>query len=445
MDRFLLLLPLSALACQGGTRFELPTDPKNPVRWETGARSSDGDLPSLEGGGARSAPSSVADTGASSSDPSPPPGDAFPEGGVQPGPGILTAGSFDDHLNPDAFRRFLDTSRQLDDAQSQAPVVEHYATIVVANTQGQPIAFATLQVQAQGKTLPLVTGTDGRALFVPNRDGFAPEGEFKVRAEKNGATTTETFDLATPSWALDVDTSTALVQAMDLAFVVDATGSMGDELEFLKAETTAIVNEIQSRDQSVDLRFGLIVYRDEGDEYVTRGYGFAGLTEFLQFLDQQSAGGGGDYPEAMHTALQEAAAQLPWRNGPVSRMLFLMADAPPHDNKIAPSIEAFDALRHQGVRVYPIAASGVADLAEYVMRTGSFLTLGRYLFLTDDSAVGHAHAEPRVPCYDVELLKNLMVRMITSELKGRLSPPNPDTIIRTIGTPSSGVCPQQAP
>jgi hypothetical protein len=71
------------------------------------------------------------------------------------------------------------------------------------------------------------------------------------------------------------------------------------------------------------------------------------------------------------------------------------------------------------VRIYPVAASGVKEKAEFVMRSTAFLTLGQYLFLTDHSGVGGSHAAPHVPQYTVEFLSGLMFRMIASELAGR--------------------------
>ena len=56
-------------------------------------------------------------------------------------------------------------------------------------------------------------------------------------------------------------------------------------------------------------------------------------------------------------------------------------------------------------------------------------------FLTDDSGVGNAHAEPHLNNYHVERLDRLMVRMIASELAGRLIRPEPNDIVRTVGKP----------
>jgi hypothetical protein len=87
-----------------------------------------------------------------------------------------------------------------------------------------------------------------------------------------------------------------------------------------------------------------------------------------------------------------------------------------------------------------LAASGVADTAEYLMRTASVLTQARYLFLTDDSGVGNPHAEPKIPCYIVTLLDYMMIRVIASELAGQRLEPDKADVIRTVGKYNAGVC-----
>jgi hypothetical protein len=73
--------------------------------------------------------------------------------------------------------------------------------------------------------------------------------------------------------------------------------------------------------------------------------------------------------------------------------------------------------------VFPVAGSGAALKAEFILRAASFLTMGQYLFLTDHSGVGNPHAKPHVPEYQVERLDRLMIRMVASELAGkRLAP-----------------------
>lgn len=229
-------------------------------------------------------------------------------------------------------------------------------------------------------------------------------------------------------------------ETLDLNFVIDVTGSMGDELSYIRSEIDGIASEVALKFPDVKQRYGMIVYRDNGDEFVTRKYDFTDdLQVFQNNLNQQKSDGGGDYPEAMDEALS-LSTSFQWGSDNSSKVLFLIADAPPHDTQIKKTFDAVFNLKEKGVHIYPIAASGVADLAESVMRTSALLTGGQYIFLTDDSGIGNSHAEPRIPCYHVEKLKDVMVRVISDELSGQRSEPDPNKLIRTVGNPVKGVC-----
>jgi hypothetical protein len=229
-------------------------------------------------------------------------------------------------------------------------------------------------------------------------------------------------------------------RAMDLAFVIDVTGSMTDELRYLTTEFEHIVERLEQRYPGVDLRFGLVAYRDHGDDFVVRRHDFTrSAREMQRRLAGLRAGGGGDYPEAMDEAL-ESMLDLDWRTGTAARVAFLVADAPPHDNRTEQALDAVREARARGLRLYPVAASGVADQAELLMRTAAVLTQGRHLFLTDDSGVGLSHQEPKVPCYAVTQLDHLVLRVLASELEGRRVEPHADEIVREVGSQNAGVC-----
>ena len=53
---------------------------------------------------------------------------------------------------------------------------------------------------------------------------------------------------------------------------------------------------------------------------------------------------------------------------------------------------------------------------EYFYRHAAVKTLGRYLFLTDNSGVGDPHLTPAVGSFDVKLLNGLIVKVIKEEL-----------------------------
>ena len=80
-----------------------------------------------------------------------------------------------------------------------------------------------------------------------------------------------------------------------------------------------------------------------------------------------------EYSESEMDAAMEAAERLSWSKGDAARVTFLVADAPPHANKFDDTLDAVDGLRERGVAVYPVASSGVAGEAEFVMRSAAML------------------------------------------------------------------------
>ncbi|MCP4698760.1 MAG: VWA domain-containing protein [Gammaproteobacteria bacterium] len=362
-------------------------------------------------------------------------------------PGALTAGDTDDNLNYDDFLSYLENRRAI---SGVLPFIDlsGRVTLRVTDASGQSVSNAKVRISAAGALLlETYTAADGTLHLFPQFDGLSGALDLAVAGpdenldsglatilELGTLGTNGNFDLALP------DTHAALPSALDLMFVIDATGSMTDELEYITTELRDIAGNVSEKYAQTHVRFGLTVYRDRGDEYVVKEYPFVeSLDEMQVQLTEQEARGGGDYPEAMEEALQKAL-QADWREGNVARTLFLIADAPPHDGKLNAMLDQIRAARQMGVRIYSIAASGVADTAEYMMRGASALTQARYLFLTDDSGIGHSHAEPTVSCYQVTKLSSLISRMIESELAGRRIEAEADEVLRTAGDFSAGVC-----
>jgi len=240
-------------------------------------------------------------------------------------------------------------------------------------------------------------------------------------------------------WVADITYIPTWAGFLDLAIVLDTTGSMGDEIEFLKNELRAIVGDLQESHPGLDIRMALVAYRDEGDVFVTRTYSFTGSGEEMeQRLAAQSGSGGGDEPEAMDQALIRALG-LDWRPDAV-RSLLLVADAPPHNEFLARSWNAVETARARRIQIVPVAASDTSDLAQYVMRAMAAATQSRYLFLTDDSGIGNAHAEPAIDCYQVTKLESLIRRVLDSQISGRRIEPREEEIIRSVGNYDHGRC-----
>ena len=207
---------------------------------------------------------------------------------------------------------------------------------------------------------------------------------------------------------------------IDIAFFVDATGSMTDEINFLKADLESIITTVGNRHSDAAIRTAALFYRDEGDEYVTRVNDFnTNLSSTISFIRKQNADGGGDYPEAVHTALEKGLQSLSWRENNSIRLAFMLLDAPPHKNDqvIASLQQSVPQYAKQGIRIIPVAASGVDKPTEFFLRFTAIATDGTYVFITNDSGVGNEHIAATVGDYKVELLNELIVRLIDQYLQ----------------------------
>ena len=354
---------------------------------------------------------------------------SFAGNGLQSG--TLTAGSFDDVSNFSDYQRFLGRNgwdpsgcRLQIDSQSRQTL------ITVADSEGKPIGDArcviTRQSDQQSRQSHVLldnkTGSDGRIMLITDGRQLQQDAEVRLQVSLPSQSKLVIDELRSLGGRLHVtidQVQASFPTQLDLALVIDTTGSMGDELEYLKTEIDSIVASVDEMFPNVDQRYSLITYRDKGDAYVCRSFDFTtSLNEFRENLNDQSAAGGGDFPEAMDTALQNAE-QLSWRNFNTAKVMFLVGDAPPHLENTSKALNAVEGLRQKGVRVFPVGASGVETTAQIVMRTAALLTMGQYLFLTDHSGVGNPHATPDVPEFAVERLDRLMIRMIASELAGR--------------------------
>jgi von Willebrand factor type A domain len=119
---------------------------------------------------------------------------------------------------------------------------------------------------------------------------------------------------------------------VDLCFVVDTTGSMGN---FIKAAQEQLLNTIKSlsANNSINLQIGLVEYRDHPPQdrtFITRVYPLtANLQQMQQVINKLRADGGGDAPEAVYNGVDDACKQMKWR-AHSCRFILLVGDAPPH-------------------------------------------------------------------------------------------------------------------
>lgn len=358
--------------------------------------------------------------------------------------GTITGADYDDQLNSQLYLDYASKFLQ-NNKNTNLPFLDlsQRITLTIHDSNNKPIQGLTVKVLSGDDTIKVLnTPKNGEILLYPRYDKLPESFKVNVLDRKSRTLFSKTFSLknlkdnALKTITLDKPFSTN--KTLDLALVIDTTGSMGDELAYLKKELRAIANNINNANPNLDVNVGLVVYRDAGDSYVTSQFDFTNTDDLVKTLLEQSYGGGGDYPEAMDQALVSANS-LSWRKNSTKVML-LVADAPPHDDKVQATWEQAEIARSKQIHIVPVAASGVGDKAQYLMRAMAALTQSRYLFLTDDSGVGNPHAEPSVDCYVVSRLDNLITRVINGLILGQRIEANDDDIIRRKGNYQNGVC-----
>jgi Mg-chelatase subunit ChlD len=151
---------------------------------------------------------------------------------------------------------------------------------------------------------------------------------------------------------------------MDVVFLVDTTGSMGDEISVVKKSLVDMIAEIEGGTPRPDVRFGLVIYRDRGDDYVTRLFKLTDDTDaVIKQVKAIEAGGGGDEPESVNEALHVTINDMNWdRDVNTEKTVFLIGDAPPHfyENDFMWQNEVKQALKKE-IIINTIGASGLSD------------------------------------------------------------------------------------
>ena len=165
------------------------------------------------------------------------------------------------------------------------------------------------------------------------------------------------------AWFASATAHAAPAPRIEVAFVMDATGSMGPYIEQARARIGQIAQSLAEGEPKPDVRFALVAFRDKGDEFVTRVKPFTPKLEAMKtYLEQTEAGGGGDTPEAVLEGLKAALVGLAWSpkqtraEENVVRLIYLVGDAPAQHYADSPS-ESWLAreARQRGIVLHSIA------------------------------------------------------------------------------------------
>lgn len=352
-----------------------------------------------------------------------------PQDGVQAPahpPAAVTAGVVDDNADFNAYLAFRQRTR----VEHRPRDVRERYLLEVKDPRGRGVPDAEIAVQApSGYAMWARTDAGGRAWLHPNAFDPSQAQSYDVLVRSQGRQTATRLVRGQKSAVEAVlDVAPAHTRArLDLVFLIDATGSMADEIDKLKATLRTITAEVSQLPSRPDICLGLVAYRDRGDAFLTRTHDFTNdVGTFLNdALIPLRADGGGDYPEAMSEALHETVHQLSWRGDGATRLVVLLADAPPHLDYGAPHYdEAMLAALGKGIKIFGVGASGLDRQGEFIQRQIAQYTGGRFVFLTYAQAHHPASGPGRetvhdVKNYSVDTLDRLIVRLVREELAQR--------------------------
>lgn len=317
--------------------------------------------------------------------------------------GVLTAGEVNDFAKWGLWEKVIGgTHHQFLSHWNLQRMQRH--TCQVVNTDGYPLANIPVQLlDAKNYVLySAMTDNTGKAELWGNKATlFRIDGTtYPIQASIT------TVKLQQPCQSND--------QA-DVFFIVDATGSMGDEIRYLQAEMQDVIRRSQSAVDGLTIRTGALFYRDHSDQYLCR---ISPLTPSIKktqkFIDKQEAQGGGDYEEAIPEALMASLNTAEWNPSARARIAFLILDAPCHNDSASLAL-LHAQVRHaaeMGVRLVPVVCSGITEKGELLLRVMALATNGTAFFLTDHSGIGDTHLKPTTDTLKVEHLNDMMVRTI---------------------------------
>jgi hypothetical protein len=333
--------------------------------------------------------------------------------------GTLTAGEVNDFNKFKMWEDLAENQFELYKSEWRMDFSNRYAVVLKNGEDGAVIQAKVSLVDDEDKAFwSAMTNNAGRCeLWVNPFEAKTIKGKLKVKIEYAG----HIFDAENPvNYNVGVNqvklpVGCHLSNTLDIAFVVDATGSMGDEIEYLKTELLDVIEDSKKQNPELEINTASVFYRDVADDYLLRTSDFSSdVSTTLNFIKEQGAGGGGDFPEAVDTALNTAINHLNWSAESRNRILFLLLDAPPHnDEKAKQNMQrAYKIAAEKGIRIVPVVCSGHSKSNEYLMRSGALATNGTYIFLTDHSGVGGSHITPTTDEFDVTYLNQLMKEVI---------------------------------
>jgi len=296
----------------------------------------------------------------------------------------LKAAYSDDNKQFNYFVNFLEEFKS---ARHFTLNVKERIFLKIQDGNGKSLPGAAVKIYDSGSLIEEgKTFADGSYLFFPSsynqsKDEFKVsvkygkmEKEFSVKRDGDRAITVK----------LDGDRGEFSKVPVDIVFVLDTTGSMGEEINRLKRTIEIINLNITSLSSKPKVRFGMVLYRDRGDAYVTKVIPLTeDLERFRTDLNVVGADGGGDGPEDLQSALQDTVQKIEWSEDGI-RLGFVITDAAPHLDygQQFTYVHSAKNAKKRAIKLFTIGTGGLDINGEYVLRQIAQYTYAKYIFLT---------------------------------------------------------------
>lgn len=350
--------------------------------------------------------------------------------------GPMRAGATDDNADFEEFLSFLSSwsdnahvANQWDELD-----VSDRRVIRVADKRGDPAAGVQVSLVDEALDRVVWSGTtygDGSLPYYPTVAArelgesaplATPKGGYLVQVRHGEEQTLLRWDGEGEELAVKIADRQQVPDTipLDVLFLIDTTGSMGDEIARIKATLLRVTERLGELEQEFDLHYAAVLYRDIGDDYVTKAHPFTGdIESFVATLQGVQANGGGDGPESLNQGLAHAVSLDGWRDG-AARVMFLIADAPPHMDYSGdtPYGQSLLAAVDRGIRVHAVAASGLDSFGTVVMRQTAQFTGGKFIFIEYGSAAASAASHGVTGSVSSNNLDDIIYEQIAGELAG---------------------------
>lgn len=338
----------------------------------------------------------------------------------------LRAGYADDNRQFNYFINFLEKYA------AQAPHyninIDERIVLRIKDAEGKTVANARVKIYSGTSLLTEgLTYSDGSFLFFPSEydnriSAFRAEvshdhSHKELTLDRQGKRDVEI--------KLDSRRRAAQQIPLDILFVLDTTGSMGEEIQRLKTTIEMINLNLTSLSSQPKVRFGMVLYKDRVDEYITKTIPLTeSLDKFQASLNKVKASGGGDHPEDLQSALMDSMKKIDWNNDGI-RLAFIITDAPPHIDygQQYTYVDAAQEARQKGIKMFSVGTGGLNIMGEYILRQISQYTYGRYIFLTyGESGESEGGAPGSVSHhtgsnFETDKLEAIIIRFAKEELR----------------------------